>query len=262
MTGSAHALRAIRDTEPPSSRATAKGGLIAEAFRVFNAVASGLPAERVRSEVVDGALLQKTSIQTRRSVWMALRHRYFSSNPYVLESLAAATRFGRDSVEFRSLAYLYYALRDRAVFEFVTGPVWQKWQSGAVSVTPGDFFAFVEGLAGEHPAVKKWKESTRIRLGRNIFAALRDFGLLTGIRTKRIQQPAVPAETLFHLLSVLDAEGKRGAAVLAAPDWRLFLLSESQVAEHLLELSRRGWIRFERTGRVVILELVRALEVG
>ncbi len=254
-------MKRIRELAEPSSRGTAKGGLLKEANAVFAAVREGLSPSDVRNAILDGRLFQKTSIVTRRSIWMALRHRYFSVKPVVSQELAAASAFGADSVEFRSLAYLYSALRDRVVFEFVTGPVWRRWHSRATAIDSAEFLGFLDGLAIDHPNVRHWRESTRIRLGRNIFAALRDFGLLKGIQRKTIQQPTVSIETLFHLLSVLWSEGRRGNSVLVAPDWRLFLLSETQAAQHLAEMARRGWIRFERSGRVVILEIRRTLEI-
>lgn len=85
--------------------------------------------------------------------------------------------------------------------------------------------------------------------------------IIKGIQKKTIQQPAVDLETLFHILSILWAEGARGASIIAAPDWRLFLLSEAQVAGYLAEMARKEWIRFERSGRVVILEMRRTLEI-
>jgi hypothetical protein len=38
-------------------------------------------------------------------------------------------------------------------------------------------------------------------------------------------------------------------------------LSESQVAERLAGFARREWIRFERSGRITILEMRRTLEI-
>jgi hypothetical protein len=258
---SGDALRGIRERAEPSSRGTAKSGLLKESFAAFQAVADGLPLTEVRAAILGGRLFQKTSIATRRSIWMALRHRYLSVDPFVSSSLATASRSGLDSVDFRSLAYLYYALRDRVVFEFVTGPIWNKWRSGSPLIDRAAFLNYVEKLSTEHPRVKRWRESTRIRLCQNVFTALRDFGLLKGIRKKTIQQPGVALDTLFHLLAILWAEGSRGAAVLTAPDWRLFLLSETQVAESLAQMARNGWIRFERSGRVVILEMSRTMEI-
>jgi hypothetical protein len=53
------------------------------------------------------------------------------------------------------------------------------------------------------------------------------------------------------------AEGKRGRALLEAPDWRLFLWSEAQVVHALANLAQQQWMRFEKGGRTVIIELVR-----
>lgn len=250
----------IRDIQSHASRGTAKGGLVQESFSVFRAILHGLAASEVRPAILQGRLLQKTSIETRRSIWMALRHRYFSIDPVVAKALVEAAKFGADSVEFRSLLYLYYALRDRVVFDFVTGPLWNRWTSGSTAIGSPAFLEFLDLLSISHDSVRQWRESTKIRLGRNIYAALRDFGVLTGLQKKTIQQPAVALETLFHLLAVLSTEGARGSGILSAPDWRLFLLSETQVAAHLAEMARLGWIRFERSGRVVILEIRRTLE--
>jgi hypothetical protein len=62
-------------------------------------------------------------------------------------------------------------------------------------------------------------------------------------------------------LCILLSEGKRGRSLLEAPDWRLFLWSESQVVNALAILAQKGWIKFEKTGRTVILELIRFPEV-
>jgi hypothetical protein len=227
---------------------------------VFQALDNGLPLPDVRAALLDGRLFQKTSIATRQSIWMALRHRYLSI-PVVASTLVAASRSGQDSAEFRSLAYLYYSLRDRVVFDFITSTIWTKWRTGSAVIERVDFLGFVDHLSVDHPGVKRWRETTRIRLSQNVLTALRDFSLLKGIHRKTIQQPSVALETLFHVLAILWAEGARGAAIIAAPDWRLFLLSEAQVAEYLAEMARAGWIRFERSGRVVILEMLRTLEI-
>ena len=124
----------------------------------------------------------------------------------------------------------------------------QKWNQQVTVVGPGDFLAFLDDLAGEDPHVKTWKESTRKKLASNTLSALRDFGLLEGDPECVLQRPGIAPETVFHLLAILDAEGRRGRAVLEAPDWRLFLWSTSDVARALSDLAQKGWVRFERGG--------------
>lgn len=236
--------------------------MVEEVYAVFTAIKKGLPLENVRKTLLQGEILRKTSFETRRKILDAITHRYLQPTAsWPVQCLAEATSNGVRSPAFLSLAYLYYTLRDRLTFEFVVGPIWEKWRNQSTSVTQADLLTFIEEQATKEPQVKKWRESTRIRLARSILAALRDFGLLHGIKSKQIQKPAIAPETTFHLLCVLLAEGREGRSIIEAKDWRLFLWSESEVAHALGELSQKRWIRFEKSGRTVMLELLRQPEV-
>lgn len=251
----------IRDTGPISSRNTSKGALVQETFRVFNGTKGQFDIPTIKQNILVENILHKTSYETRRKIWNAIEHRYLSVCPqWIGGALAAATVKGIQSADFLSLAYLYFALRDRLTFEFVRGPVWEKWQRGVTSITQGDFFEFLEQLTDESPQIKKWRETTRIRLARMTLASLRDFGLLRGTQVKHIQRPPVAPETVYHLLSVLHAEDKEGRAIIEAPDWRLFLWAEAEVANALSGLAQQRWIEFERAGSTVILRLIRRPE--
>lgn len=255
------ALSRVRDSSPPSSRNTSKGALVKETYAVFSAIRTGLPPSDIRQAILSGDVLQKTSYETRRKIWNAIHHRYLSVCPHWIgQALAAATQEGQQSPAYLSLAYLYFALRDRLVFNFVTGPVWNKWNQHVTVLEQQDFLAFLEQQAETFPAIKRWRESTRKKLASSNFAALRDFGLLKGTRKKRLQRPLVATETMFHLLAILTAEGFEGRALVEAPDWRLFLWSEADIANALTELAQRGWIQFEKAGRTVLLQMLRVPE--
>lgn len=251
-------LVGARDRSPHSSRNTSKGALIEEIFGIFSAVRRGLAPGDIRKAALEGQILRKSSFETRRKIMDALGHRYcWPHSDWSVRALAAATEAGVQSPTFVSLAYLYYALRDRLTHDFIVGPIWDRWASRSTAVAPADLLGFIGDLAEKEPHVKKWRESTRIRLARQILAALRDFGLLRGIQRKQIRKPVVAPETVFHLLCVLLAEGAEGRDLVKARDWRLFLWSESEVAQALGELSQRRWVRFEKSGGSVMLELLR-----
>ncbi|MBI3303243.1 MAG: DUF1819 family protein, partial [Deltaproteobacteria bacterium] len=202
--------------------------MVKETYAVFSAVHAGMPLSDVRQAILNGEVFQKTSYETRRKIWNALHHRYLSvCSEWIGQALAAATREGRQSPEYLSFVYLYFALRDRLTFDFVTGPVWEKWIQKVTVLEQRDFLAFLEQQAERFPQIKKWRESTRHRLASANLTALRDFGVLKGVKKKRIQRPLIAAETVFHLLSILSAEGLEGRALIEAPDWRLFLWSEA-----------------------------------
>lgn len=255
-------LAQIRDSSPISSRNSSKGALIQETYAVFSAVYQGLELSDIRSIIIQGSIVPKTAYSTRERIWNTISHRYLSICPnWVGYSLANATTEGMYSREYLSLAYLYFCLRDRLVFDFVTGPVWDKWQQQTNVINRGDLLSFLAEKSEESPQIKKWRESTRIRLSSTILAALRDFGLLRGVQKKFIQGVTIEPETVYHLLCILISEGKKGRALIQAPDWRLFLWSEAQVVHALANLAQKEWIRFEKGGKTVILELIRKPEI-
>lgn len=254
-------LHQLRDTSPISSRNTSKGALVKETYELFNNIHAGLPISNARQTILEAGIIKKTSYETRRRVWDAIKHRYLSINPeWVARALANASEYGADSPEYLSLAYLYFVLRDRLVFCIVTELIWGKWQQQTTTISRGDVVQFLEEMAKEHPQIKRWRESTRLRLASSILAALRDFGLLKGIQKKLIQRPLIASTTILHLLYILMSEGLEGRKILEAPDWRLFLWTEMDVIRALGELSQQQWIRFEKSGNTVILELKRLPE--
>ena len=255
-------LNAIRERGPYSSRNSSKGALLNEAQVIFSAIQSGKEVETVRRDVMEARLFQKASYENRCRIWDLTNFRYFApKSNWVINALAEASLKGARAPEFTSLAYLYFALRDRMVFDFVTGPIWRMWSNRSQAVRTTDFFEFLEAAAEEHPEVKRWREATRGKVGQSNLAALRDFGLLAGVQKKQIQRPAITLETAFHLLCVLTAEEHHGRSALEAMDWKLFLWGESDVADAFHRMAQARWIRFERGGKTVILELIRKPEM-
>jgi len=256
MTMAFESLRFVRDKSALSARNSSKGALINEVSTIFQAISNGLPVEKIRRSILDGELVLHSSYETRRSIWNHINRRYLSfNNNWVIESLAEATKDGINSPSFLSLAYLYYVLRDKLTYKFVTGPLWERWNSHIVGIDRGNVIDYLEEESKSSPVIDKWYDSTKWKLASNMLSALRDFGVLRGINRKRIQKPSITLDTIFHLLCILMAEGLRGQQVIDAPDWHMFLFNEVEVSHHLNELSIHGWIGFEKTGRIVIMEL-------
>ncbi len=255
-------LTAIRGMEY-TSRNASKGAALPDLYALLTRFTGpfDLPALKQFIYVQDG--LGKKTRDNREAIWYRLKPRYFHVAPqWVGESLRGAASEGLHAPAFVSLAYLYYVLADRLTFDFVAGPLWQKWLNADLAVRPQDFALYLEEAARRAPEIGRWSEQTRKKLSSITLTALRDFGLLAGKAHKRLTRPPVAPETVFHLLTVLWAEGRRGRALLESPDWRLFLWQESDIAEALNDLSQRRWIRFERGGQSLILEMIRTPERG
>ncbi len=254
---SAGSSRLGRDAGAVSTRNTSKGALLAEAHAVFRALASGKGLNEVRTACLAGRLLRQPARETRHRIWDALHWRYFAWGPprWVLADLADAARGDGTDRRFVGLAYLHYVRRDRLTFDFVTDRLWTKWKSKTLEVRRDDVLDFLAEYEARDAAVKKWRESTRKKLAGNVLSALRDFGLLTGVQRKSLQRPVAVPEVALHLGRLLDGEGLRGRALLEARDWRLFLWEQHDTSLALAQLAQRGEIRFERSGRTVVLEI-------
>jgi hypothetical protein len=254
-------LARIREVGNYSSRNASKGAMLPELFRLINSIQGTYSRSQAKDLIFVDNIFNKNTFENRRAVWNRLNHRYFNiCSGWIVPNLVKAAGAGIHSAEFLSLSYLYYALRDRTTHDFVVSTIWKKWEAGLTNINSRDFMEFIIISLGEALEIKNWRETTRDRLAKNTLAALRDFGLLGGSAIKHIQRPTISTETTYHLLSILWAEGKRGISILEAPDWKLFLWNDTDTTNALVRLAQLGWIKFERGGQTVILDLVRVPE--
>jgi len=245
----------IRDLGPYSSRNTSKGALLEEAAKIIGGFSRGLPLDEVRHQAFEGVLLNQRTRASRKRIWQTIYYRLFSpSVAWTIEDLKAGFRKGPHTPEFISLSYLHYALRDHLTFDFVTQVLWDQWCQRKLDISRNDLLSFLDQVSEGQPQVKRWTESSRRKLAGSILTALRDFGILKGSQKKRIVKPSLPLSTAEHLLHILTVEGLRGNEVILDPIWRLFLLSEEDIAHVLSQLSQTRSIRFERGGHSVVLE--------
>lgn len=248
-----------RDAGPVSARNSSKGALVSEAQDVFRAIANGMAVGDLRQACLTGRLLRHPARETRRRVWDSIHYRYLAWSPpeWVIADLAGAAAGEPGSRIFIGLAYLHYARRDRLTYDFVTERLWANWRENTPSASRDDVLDFITEYEQRAIIVRRWRDSTRLKLAGNVLSALRDFGLLTGVQRKVLQRPPVPLEVVLHLCRLLDAEGLCGRALLDASDWRLFLFDAYDISQALAQLAQRGEIHFEKSGRTTVLDMPR-----
>lgn len=244
----------VRDTGAYSTRGTGKGGLLGESAAILRFLQQGATLDELRDAVLAGRILHQRARITREGIFKRLAHRLLDhGQPWIFAALLSALDQGERSPEFLSSLLLRYVLQDRLVFDFVTGPLWSRWQDGRLGVDRDDLLAFFDQARDDQPQVGRWTEPTRKRLAGDILSCLRDLGLLEGTQRKRLIRPVLPLTTAEHLLHVLIAEGKRGAEILEDKAWRIFLCTPNDVADALTRLSQTRRIGFERAGSHVVL---------
>src|ERR1700678_1266670 len=121
-------LSRVREIAPSARNTVGGGALLRELFEVCMAINRGADRSDLKGQITRSEIVRKSAIQSRERIWRALRHRYFTPEcDWCSRSLSEASTDGASAPGFISLAYLYFALRDRLTFTFVTDVVWQKW---------------------------------------------------------------------------------------------------------------------------------------
>lgn len=190
------------------------------------------------------------------ALWKIFRTRYLNiSDPWVQTEMIAASQCGPESPELISLLYLYFILRDKLAFEFVTDVIWTKWLGHDLAIGSEDCSRFYMKLSQESDFLPKITAESKGKLIRNTVSTLQDFGLMTGTKHRTISRPPVVPRTAFHLVRLLKLEGLSGKEIVEAKDWRIFLWDEQDVSRMLTKLSQEKWIRYEKSGNIVNLEI-------
>lgn len=246
----------IREHEQYIARNTVRAGCIDEFWLFLNALKKSHDPGKVRKDLLDGLILGNYAYNTRYTLWKVFRTRYLTiPDPWIVNELMSASQGGPQTPEFVSLLYLYFIMRDKLAFDFLTDVVWGKWQKHDLLLQSADFGKFYDELSQEHHDLLKITASSKKKLISNTISTLTDFGVTTTGKHRTISRPPVVPRTAFHLVRLLKHEGFSGKEIVAANDWRIFLWDQQDVSRTLTKLSQEKWIRYEKTGSIVNLEI-------
>lgn len=246
----------IREHDQYSFRNTIRAGCIHECWFFFNNLAKDADSKKVRSDLADGVIFGKYAYSTRMALWKIFRTRYLNiADPWVQSDLITASESGPESPEFLSLLYLYFILRDKFAFEFVVEVIWTKWLGRDMAIGSEDCSRFFATLSQNSDSLPKITAKSKEKLISNTVSTLQDFGLVAGKKHRTITRPPVVPRTAFHLVRLLNIEGLSGKEIVAAKDWRIFLWDQQDVSRMLARLAQEKWIRYEKSGQIVILEI-------
>lgn len=250
-------LAKIRQNGTYSSTNLIRGSMVNEMFSIFSEYRNNNDRKYLMNRVMSDNIVNKNSFYSRENVWRIFDQRYLSCPSWIVQDITNSINHGPNSSEFLSLAYLYYAFRERIAYDIVTQVIWDQWCNKNTAIDSKTVEDYIVSKESEIPAIKQWSETTVRRCAQSILSSLRDFGLLRGTVNKSIMRPSISLVTAYHLLCILMAEGFEGRSLLTAMDWRLFLWNEVDVIDAFNKMAMKQWIRFERSGPTTIIELVR-----
>jgi hypothetical protein len=183
----------------------------------------------------------------------AITKSFLANQPHwVLADLSRAAAAGAYDPEFVALVYFHYAIADPLTYDFVVHDLFDLSRAGSPRVEALDAARRIDLAALDSDEVSNWSLETKKKLANNMLAALRDYGVLEGGKHKRLKRPELPASAAEHVLRLLYEAGARGHQLLSDSAWRLFLVTEHEVADVVSRLAQQGRVSFERSGDVVV----------
>ena len=148
----------------------------------------------------------------------------------------------------RPTYYWVTARSDRLLYEFVTEELIHVAGSGGGSVRIEETTSWISGQIKK--TGQEWSPTVKLKVGRGIHAALRDFGILEGGSKKRIAPVHLPIEAFCYIAFWLERLGYSGESLVRHSDWGLFLFSPKIVERLMLEAHQLNLLSFHSAGRI------------
>lgn len=233
---------------PLSSRIIKGGALLEDSRRLLDVWDPAASSEENLAKI-SGGRLGKTGSRAQ-DVLEILKQRFLSPGPEVARTLR---RLMDDSRAFREACYYEAARADELLRAFAQGPFYEWYEDGRVGIESADVVRWLMSDA----RVPRWSERTSDRVAQGLISALRDFGLLEGVRRGRRKQYVPPQVSMrgFAYVAIRERRSLPSAkALLEARVWRRYLLSPSDVRRLFLEADRLHVLRFSEAGTVIRID--------
>ena len=219
-----------------SSFTVIKGAMIEEELALFFAAwdlgcSKRDNLDRLRSDNFIGA---KSSTWLRDVAWVLNRRFEPEGRDRALVVLA---KTGLDLEEWRPLL-LWHMTRDEfLVRDFLQNWLFPAYESGAFRIRHEQVHDYLKTIGSRGAATEHaWTGETTNRVAAGLLKIAADFGLLRGSFVKEFASYHLPERSFLYLLHAMRDEKVSPAKVVAAAEWRLFLMAPSDVERELLRL--------------------------
>ena len=242
----------IQGTRPITSRLQKGGAVLADMRQLVTAAARD-PRTAASAEAARAVLTKATAARLQDVFIRAFRPRFVQGSPPDAWRLAAVVEsYSPDQSVVRPFYYWITARAEPILYDFVTGELFAHLGVADREVRIAEVLPWIDGrlrIAG-----KAWTPTVRRKVARGLLAALRDFGLLEGTVRKHLAAFRLAPEAFALIAFLLRGLGAEGERLVAHPDWRLFLLSETAVERLFLECHQRHWLRYQVAGAIHRIE--------
>jgi hypothetical protein len=195
-------------------------------------------------------ILGKASRSRVADILNVFRQRYLNE-VQVTEALICLIRAKLSADSLDQILYFHAARSDPLIHDFVIEALWPRYQSGRQDILVEDAENWIREKVSKGVTTSSWSDKTIEKSAQGLMSTLRDFGVLKGLKNKRLIPAYLPVDAFSYIafyLSRLQPSGKR---LLESKEWQLFFL-ETEAVEHLfMEAHQQHLLDYRAAGSVV-----------
>jgi hypothetical protein len=245
----------------PSSRAhvvssftAIKGAMINETYSVFSAWDVSLSRKENLDRLRETNFIGASSTTWLRDVAKVLNRRFQPEGRD--RPLVMLAKSGCDLEERRPIL-LWHMTRDEfLVRDFLQNWLFPAYEAGVFRVRPEQLDAWLRTLPERGGTTEHaWSDETLRRTAAGLLKIAAEFNLLRGSTVKEFASYHLPERSFLYLLHALVDEQISPGRLVAAPDWRLFLMRPADVEQELLRLHQFRRLEYHVAGSLVQLSL-------
>jgi hypothetical protein len=202
--------------------------------------------ERLRRENVFG----KASRSRVEDILAIFRQRYFGQAE-TGTALITLAHGALSAASLNQVLYFYAVQADPLLHDIVTEFLYPRQMDGRTDIHARDMQQVIAQWVDEGKTTTRWSDTTIIRVGREVMATLRDFGILEGANHKRLAAVHVPIEVFAYVAFLLHHHRPSSTQLLNHPEWQLFLLHHSMVERLFIEAHQERLLEYYAAGSLV-----------
>ena len=152
---------------------------------------------------------------------------------------------------------LWHITRDEFLLrDFLVNWLYPRFEAGVLRVKPEELDDFLRNLGNRGGMTEhEWSDVTKRRVEAGLLKAAVDFGLLKGSGVKEFASYHLPERSFLYVLYAIHDQLVSPARVINSTDWRMFLMSSSDVEREVLRLHQYKKLQYEAAGTLLQLTL-------
>ena len=238
-------------TNPISQRLVRKGALLEETYNLFGHWIEGESFEENFDRAFYGGFRTegwKNEIRT------TLRRRFRDFTD--VKPLIDLAQKNYSILDWKLCLHFWVALRETLYRSFLENWLFPQYKTGRLLLRTEDAVPYVRQAWKSLNAETHLSEYGAVRTARDLLRMARDFGLLDGDGpTKKFSSLQLSDELFLYFCHIIAAEERSTARVVGSNLWKLLMLEQDQVHDHLLRLHQYRQLDYQVAGSLVQLAL-------